>query len=196
MEFSKELDQVKAKQEQEQQNKSLDKETILQAQREKDLAEISKDEKFLNASKEVNARDMAVSLRQKANQIQNEELNRQWEEYLLKKKKEEQAYRTKLEKNILKQEIQAEINEKKRLIAERRYGYLYKREGESYKDFTQSKTINRLKEINNWYKGLTDNVQKAIKTTVKFIFKAGITLGALYLGYRVLIFLSNSGLNI
>ena len=171
-----------------------DNSEIIETQRKKDLQDISKDEGFLSASKEVNARDVANTLRAKSNDIQNEELNRELEEYILKKKKEKLDLEAKLGKDLMKQEVKADINEKKRLIAEKRYGYLYTEVNGKYKDFTQSKSINRFKEINNWYKGLSDNLQKAISTTVKFMFKAGITVGAVYVAYKLLQIATSSGL--
>ena len=191
---------VKALIAEEKEKEITDKENLLKSQRKEDLANISKSEQFLKASEEINTRDVAVSMRKKANEIQNEELQRDWEEYLLQKKKEEQDYRTKLEKDLLKKEIQAEINEKKRLIAERRYGYLYDQKELNgkivYKDFTQSKTINRFKELNNWYKNLSENMQKAISTTVKFIIKAGVSISILYIIYQVLKFVNNLGFTV
>lgn len=163
---------------------------VVENQRKADLQAISENEEFKNASKLVNERKVYNELKKEANQIKDEELNREWEEYLLKKKKEAQDYRTKLEKNVIKQEVKADVYKKKREIAEKRFGYLYK----DMKDFTPSKALNRLKEFRNWYNNLSDTIHKIVNTTLKWVFRLGLTTGGIFALYGILKWLLNNGL--
>lgn len=168
---------------------------LVEQQRAKDLAEIAENAEFQKASKTTHAKEVANILLRKDLEIQDEELNRQWDEYLLEKKKEELDYRVKQEKGLTKQTVKADIKQKKREIAQKRYAHLYKKDanGELI-DFTVSGFINRYKEFTNWYKSLTDNTQRLINSTFKFIFKAGLTVGVAFAVYKALQILAKSGI--
>lgn len=167
---------------------------IVKAQREKDFKEIASHEAFLEASKTTHAKEIANILHKKDLEIKDEELNRQWEEYLLRKKKEEIDYRVKQEKGLTKQRVLADIKQTKREIAIKRYGHLYKKdENGDPIDFTVSTFINKYEEVARWYKSLTDNTRRIINTTVKFIFRISLTGGLVYLAYRVLQWLVSNG---
>ena len=167
---------------------------IVQRQREKDLAEIAESEAFTVPSQLIHAREVANILHKKDLEIQDEEISRQWDMYLLGKKKEELAYKAKKEKGIVKQKVKANVKKEKRDIAMIRYGHLYEKdENGEYKDFTVSTFINRYKEFANWYQSLTENTRKVINSSIKFIFRTGLTVGLVYLAYRALQILAKSG---
>lgn len=181
--------------------------SIIESQRQKDLTEIENSKEFQQNSMELNAREVVSKMTEKAIEIEDKELTNEFERYKLKKKKEELDYQIKCEKNLIKEKVKSQVYEQKRLIAERRYGYLYKTEDITilndngdrvtktiYKDFTPSKTINRAKEISNWYKNLSNEVQKMITTTCKFILRLGLwgALGGAI--YGLVMWILNSGI--
>lgn len=167
---------------------------IVEEQRAKDLADISKNEKFTEMSLNVSTREAYNVLKKKDNEIKDEELKREWEEYLLRKKKEEQDYRTALEKNLIRQEVKADVYAKKREIAIKRYGYLYHAaEDGSLKDFSPSKVLNRYKELANWYKSLTDPTKKIINTTAKLLLRIGVITAIGFALYGVIKWVVSSG---
>lgn len=168
---------------------------IVDAQRAKDLEDISKNEKFTTMSTEITAREAYNELKKKDNEIKDEELKREWEEYLLKKKKEEQDYRTALEKDLIKQEVKADVYAKKREISIKRYGYLYqKAEDGSLKDFSPSKVLNRYKELARWYQSLTDPTRKIINTTTKLLLRIGIIVAIGFALYGIIKWIVSSGI--
>ena len=62
-----------------------------------------------------------------------------------------------------------------------------------YKNFTPSWTINKMKEVSNWYKNQTETVQKMIWHTVKFVIFGGAGVGVCFLLYKVVRWLAASG---
>lgn len=168
---------------------------IIDAQRAKDLEDISKNEKFTTMSTEITAREAYNELKKKDNEIKDEELQREWEEYLLRKKKEEQDYRTALEKDLIKQEVKADVYAKKREIAIKRYGYLYtKAEDGSLKDFSPSKALNRYRELANWYKSLTEPTRKMLNTTAKLLIRIGVVTAIGFALYGIIKWIISSGI--
>ena len=63
-----------------------------------------------------------------------------------------------------------------------------------YKNFTISKTINRLREFSNWYKNLADTTRKIIGTTLKVLLICGIIAAAGFTLYGLIKWLINSGI--
>lgn len=185
--------------------------SIIAAQKEKDLSEIKDNEKFKQLSKAITEREIGYKLQENALTIQGKEFQNQYDEYVLKKKKEALAFRIKKERNIVSQQVKAELNEEKRRISEKRFGYLYEADGTytyyekdvsgklielqaiKYKNFTPSYSINRLKELQNWYKNQTETAQKAIWTTVKFVFFSGIAVASVFIIIKLLRWLAVSG---
>ena len=160
---------------------------VVNSQQKKDFEDIANDLDFQKASREVNARDVREQLREKALAIKDKEVQHEWDEYLLKKKKEQLDYKIKKEKRIIKTEITADVKHKKIKIAEQMYGHLYEKEivddvnekGEKiqsvvYKDFSASTFINRYREFSNWYKSLSAPTKKIVKTSLKFLIGGSV----------------------
>ena len=182
-------------------------EQIIEEQKQTDLRVIQADESFKKASKELNFRDVQNQLESSALVIADKELNNQYEKYKLDQKKELLKATVNAEKGLIKEQAKAEKYEKKRKIAEKRYGYLYETteitvlddEGNKikktvYKDFTPSKAINRFKEFGNWYKNLTDGARNFINTTCKFLLRVAgwAALGGIL--YGLITWLLHSGI--
>ena len=103
--------------------------------------------------------------------------------------------------------MRADVKATKRRIAEQRFGYLYTPDGTytykdkdgndvtttKYKNFTPSWTINKMKEVSNWYKNQTETVQKMIWHTVKFVIFGGAGVGVCYILYKAVRWLAASG---
>lgn len=165
--------------------------SIIEEQENKDLKVIAESKAFTNKSMEVTARSVNARLDEKALNAVDKETENAYRKYELLKRQEKLDYQTKLEKDIIKQEVRAEVNHKKREIAKKRYGYLYtpiydeiedqngviKKVIVDYKDFTPNKFINKTKEAVKWYENLSTPIRKAIWTTVKIVF--GTALGVL-----------------
>lgn len=180
---------------------------VIKQQQLKDLQKISENEEFRNASLQLNTRTVASKLDEEANKVLDKELQNELDKYRLKKIKEELDYRQKKEKRIVKQQVRADVKATKRRIAEQRFGYLYTPDGTytykdkdgndvtttKYKNFTPSWTINKMKEVSNWYKNQTETVQKMIWHTVKFVIFGGAGVGVCFLLYKVVRWLAASG---
>lgn len=169
---------------------------IISEAREHDLECISKNEEFQEKSLNINARDINSKLDKLGNEVLDREINNKYKQYQLKKLEEKLDYKTKKEKNLIKQEVKGEIAKKKYEIAYKRYGYLYKPtykevvdengnvvlddEGKPVmttvpsKNFTPNKFINIMKEAANFWANLSTNTQKIIWTTIKFLILGGV----------------------
>ena len=171
------------------------------------LKAISTDESFRNATKELAERDVNAKLREDALKVLDAEQKNQLAEYTLRKEKERLDYIAAHERSIEREEIKAKLYQRKRKSAEDRYGYLYKQEivtmldenGNEiqqvrYKNFTISKTINRLREFSNWYKNLADTTRKIIGTTLKVLLICGIIAAAGFTLYGLIKWLIHSGI--
>ena len=179
-------------------NKMVDKlltpATLIDEQREKDFDAIKNGEAFKNKNQVLNKKEVDMALRQKENFLTNEELNREWEEYLLAKKKEQQAYTIKKEKRLIKQDVKSKIAAQKREIALNTFGYLYADDKGNIQNFVYSKSINRLRQFANWYKSLEESTRKIIKSTILLIIGLGI-FAAFSVGlFKIIILLIKGGL--
>ena len=186
--------------------------SLIESQRKKNIEQLSNDVEFQRASYMVDEQRVAAELA--SQQIDNEQkkLENELKTYILKTQKAQLDYRKKMERRLIRQGVKAEIKQAKRLIAERRFGYLYQEDGTyttiekdqngnsvevqhtKYKDFSPSYTINKMKEIQNWYKNQTEIVQKAIWNTVKFVIFGGLGVGIIYIVIKALKWLSQSGI--
>lgn len=181
---------------------------VVKLQKAQDLEAIARNKAFQEQSLGINMRGVGAELRSEEVRIENKELQNELEAYILKKKKEELDYRAKQEKDIVRQEVKAEVFKKKYEIAKQRYGYLYKSTWEEKldedgntikvevpsKDFTPNKTINKFKEIAHYYNNLSKTAQKVIWTTVKLVLVlGGVALGG-WLLFEVIKYISSSGI--
>lgn len=191
---------------------------VVEEQAKKDYIAISENEAFRKASLETNTREVTAELQAKVNEIQDKELQNEYQAYLLKKKKEELDYRVKREKDIIKQDVKAQVFNKKYSIAKQRYGYLYNptwqdkldengkpmknengepiRELVPSKDFTSNGFLNKMREFEHYYENLSVTARKAIWTALKTVLIIGaIALGG-FLLWKLVAFIANSGITI
>lgn len=180
---------------------------VIKKQREKDLYLIAEDESFQKASHDVASRDVAAKLRAEALEVLSAEQRNALAEYTLKKEKERLDYRVRFEKKIDKEEIRAEVYNRKVKNAEAMYGRYYKQEVVDtldkdgnvikvvrYKNFTTSKFVNRIRVFANWYNNLAEGSRKVIWTTVKIVIFTGILVGVGFGLYGIFKWLANSGI--
>ena len=160
---------------------------VVKQQKVQDLETIARNKDFQQKSLEINMRGVGAELHSEEVKILDKELQNELDTYILKKKKEELDYRAKKEKDIVRQDVKAQVFEKKYEIARKRYGYLYKSTWEDRidedgnitkvevpsKDFTPNKLINKLKEIAHYYNNLSATAQKMIWTTLKLVLVIG-----------------------
>lgn len=191
---------------------------VVEEQAKKDYVAISENEEFRRASLETHTREVSAELQSKANEIQDKELQNEYQAYLLKKKKEELDYRVRREKDIIKQDVKAQVFQKKYSIAKQRYGYLYNptwqdkldengkpmknengepiRELVPSKDFTSNSFLNKMREFEHYYENLSVTARKAIWTALKTVLIiGGIALGG-FLLWKLVAFIANSGITI
>lgn len=181
---------------------------VVKQQKAQDLSAIAKNKAFQEKSLGINMRGVGAELRSEEVRIEDKELQNELNAYILKKKKEELDYRAKKEKDIVRQEVKAEVFKKKYEIAKQRYGYLYQSKWEDKldedgntikvevpsKDFTPNKVINKLKEIAHYYNNLSKTAQKMIWTTIKLVFVlGGVALGG-WLLWEGIKFISSMGI--
>ena len=185
---------------------TITEESVIENQRQKDLQEISNSEDFINSSKQLTAMQLAEKKRTEAIALLSDKQKNDLNEYVLQKEKERLNCKSKAEKNLIKEEVKADVALKKRETAEIQYGYLYQTEtikvienGEEvqklvYKDFSANKFINKTKEFERWYKNLTDSTRRIIWKFFKFLLAIGGMCAVGGLIYWAVTWLLNSGL--
>lgn len=190
-------------------------ESVIEEQRQKNYAQIAKNEEFQKRSTEIDARAVGAKLDKDDNEAYQQELENQYARYELDKKKEALDYRMKLERKTTKEKVKADVAIIKRETALKRYGYLYKPTRKEVldengnpmkdedgniiyqeipaKDFTPSKFINQTREFTNWYNNLSTSMQKLIKTTLKIVFFGGLAALVVWLAVTGVKWLVDSG---
>lgn len=191
-------------------------EDVVNNQKQKDLDKISQTKEFQQQSLLINTREVVADLKNQENKIYDKELQNELDAYILKKKKEELDYTAKKERNSIRQDVKAKVFKKKYDVAWQRYGYLYKsswvdkldeqgracvdEKGNTIKvqkpaeDFTPNRFINFIREAVHFYKTLSDNAQKAIFVTIKWIIKLGALTGIGFLGWYAIKYLTSLGI--
>lgn len=186
--------------------------SLIEEQRKKNIKDLSENADFQKASYLVDEQKVVTELARQQITTEEVKLENELRTYVLKKQKEQLAYRKRKEKKLIKAEVKAEVKEAKRIIAEKRFGYLYEEDGTytttnktengetitithtKYKDFSPSYTINKMKEIQNWYKNQTEIVQKIIWNTVKLVTFGGLGAAVIFIIIKGLKWLSQSGI--
>ena len=186
----------------------ISRESIIADQHKKNLAAIAENEDFKKVALSNDLRSVGAKLQAEENQTWNDELENDYKRYELSKKKEALDYKTKLEKNIVKEEVKAEVANKKYSVALARYGYLYKSQTKPVldkngdpvldengkpvtttipaKDFTPNKFINKTKELVAFYDNLSDEIKKVIWVSFKLVL-VGLGIVGLYFGGKALV---------
>lgn len=186
----------------------ISRESIIADQHKKNLSVIAENEAFQKVALSNDLRSVGAKLQAEENQTWSDELENEYKRYELSKKKEALDYKTKLEKNIVKEEVKAEVANKKYSVAFARYGYLYKSQTKPVldengdpildengkpvtttvpaKDFTPNKFINKTKELVVFYDNLSDEIKKVIWVSLKLV-AVGLGIVGLYFGGKALV---------
>lgn len=180
--------------------------SLVQTQQQEDIKALKDSDEFKNASKQLAEKKLLTEFESEALKVLGQENRNQLEKYMLKKEKERLDYITEKEKPLIKEKAKAELMEQKRKIAIQRYGYLYKKvvvedineNGEKiqkveYKDFTASKPLNIIREFAFKYNNLSETAKKFIWTTLKVVIIVGLIALGLFVGYKLIMALVNSG---
>lgn len=144
-------------------------------------------EDFKELTKQITERATKVQLSKDMLAIMSEEQKNAITNYALECQKKQFEYRRKLEKNLICEEVRAEVQNKKIEILKKRYGHLYKKDqnGEII-DFIPSKFHNVTKEIANWWNSTSDNFKKIVYATLKLAFWGVVLWLVVKYGYQIL----------
>lgn len=111
--------------------------------------------------------------------------------YALDCEKEKLDYQKKKEKNLVKQQVKAEVFNKKVDVLKNKYGYLYKKdENGNLLNFIPSKSYNKYKAFCNWWDGTTDGFKKIVKGTLKVMFWVALVGVIGLVGYKLIMWIS------
>lgn len=123
--------------------------------------------------------------------ILNEKQKNELAKYALDCKKEQLEYRKKKEKKLIKEQVNADIIEKKIEIQKKKYGYLYKTDKDgNLIDFVPNGFVNKFRAICYWYANLGNGIKKVLWTTIKI----GLIIGSVFLVIKGMGWLANSGI--
>lgn len=160
------------------------------------LNDISQSEDFKKATTGLYEQKAKTQLTAEAIKIKSQELQNEYDTYALDKKKQLLDEQVKADKLLLKEQMKAEVMQKKIEIALKRYGYLtplLNENGEIMRDedgnilvdmskFTPNKMSNRFKEFEHNWANMNKSARKIITTSIKTI----LILGAITLGCFIL----------
>lgn len=173
-------------------NKALQERNIVKESEQQRLDDISQSEDFNKATTELYNQKVKTQLTAEAIKIKSQELQNEYDRYALEKKKQLLDEQVKADKLLLKEQMKAEVMQKKINIALKRYGYLtplLNENGEIMRDddgnilvdmskFTPNKMSNRFKEFEHNWANMNKSARKIITASVKTI----LILGAIALG--------------
>lgn len=173
-------------------NKALQERNIVKESEQQRLDDISQSEDFNKATTELYNQKVKTQLTAEAIKIKSQELQNEYDRYALEKKKQLLDEQVKADKLLLKEQMKAEVMQKKIDIALKRYGYLtplLNENGEIMRDddgnilvdmskFTPNKMSNRFKEFEHNWANMNKSARKIITASVKTI----LILGAIALG--------------
>lgn len=152
------------------------------------LEEIANSEEFKKNSNALYSEKVKADFEEKAIEIKSKALQNEYDAYALTKKKQLLDKRVKYEKNLIKEQVKADVQQQKIANAKRRYGYLtplLDENGAPIKDengeiqvdmskFTPNKASNRFKEWEHNYNNMSKTARKAITTTSKTVIFLGL----------------------
>lgn len=112
--------------------------------------------------------------------------------YTLDCEKEKLDYRKRKEKNLVKEQVKAEVFKKKVEVLKNKYGYLYKKDDNgNLLNFIPSKSYNRYKAFCNWWEGTTDGFKRIVKGTLKVLFWVALVGVIGLVGYKLVMWISS-----
>ena len=175
--------------------------SIVDEARQPVMQQIANSEEFKRETQKLYHKEVEVDFAEKTIQLADRELNNQYEQYALSKKKELLDLRVKYEKGLIKEQVKAQVQQQKIDIALKRYGYLtplYDENNEVVKDkdgnvvvdmskFTPNKPSNRFKELEFNYRNMSQTARKIIWTTIKTVVIIGLIALCGWLIYKYLI---------
>lgn len=187
--------------EEEKNNVAPKTDSIVDEARQPVMQQIANSEEFKRETQKLYHKEVAVDFAEKTIKLADRELNNQYEQYALSKKKELLDSRVKYEKGLIKEQVKAQVQQQKIDIALKRYGYLtplYDENNEVVKDkdgnvvvdmskFTPNKPSNRFKELEFNYRNMSQTARKIIWTTIKTVVIVGLIALGGWLIYKYLI---------
>lgn len=202
MEIEQEMEQRALQLVEEEKNNVAPKtDSIVDEARQPVMQQIANSEEFKRETQKLYHKEVAVDFAEKTIKLADRELNNQYEQYALSKKKELLDLRVKYEKGLIKEQVKAQVQQQKIDIALKRYGYLtplYDENNEAVKDkdgnvvvdmskFTPNKPSNRFKELEFNYRNMSQTARKIIWTTIKTVVIVGLIALGGWLIYKYLI---------
>lgn len=202
MEIEQEMEQRALQLIEEEKNNVAPKtDSIVDEARQPVMQQIANSEEFKRETQKLYHKEVAVDFAEKTIKLADRELNNQYEQYALSKKKELLDLRVKYEKGLIKEQVKAQVQQQKIDIALKRYGYLtplYDENNEVVKDkdgnvvvdmskFTPNKPSNRFKELEFNYRNMSQTARKIIWTTIKTVVIVGLIALGGWLIYKYLI---------
>lgn len=202
MEIEQEMEQRALQLVEEEKNNVTPKtDSIVDEARQPVMQQIANSEEFKRETQKLYHKEVAVDFAEKTIKLADRELNNQYEQYALSKKKELLDLRVKYEKGLIKEQVKAQVQQQKIDIALKRYGYLtplYDENNEVVKDkdgnvvvdmskFTPNKPSNRFKELEFNYRNMSQTARKIIWTTIKTVVIVGLIALCGWLIYKYLI---------
>ena len=95
--------------------------------------------------------------------------------YVLECEKKKLDFKQKKEKDLIEEDVKAQVFEKKVDILKKRYGHLYEKdETGNIKNFVPSKSYNKYKSFVNWWDNTSDGFKKITKGILKVLLGVGI----------------------
>lgn len=202
MEIEQEMEQRALQLVEEEKNNVTPKtDSIVDEARQPVMQQIANSEEFKRETQKLYHKEVEVDFAEKTIKLADRELNNQYEQYALSKKKELLDSRVKYEKGLIKEQVKAQVQQQKIDIALKRYGYLtplYDENNEVVKDkdgnvvvdmskFTPNKPSNRFKELEFNYRNMSQTARKIIWTTIKTVVIVGLIALGGWLIYKYLI---------
>lgn len=157
----------------------------IKSQYEKDKQNLINSEDFKKLTKEITERTAKAELSKDMLAVLNEEQKNELALHILQCEKQKIEYRKKKEKQVVKEEVKAEVFNKKVVALKSKYGYLYdKDDNGEIKNFVPIKIYNKYRSFVNWWDNTTDGFKKITKGILKGLFWTGIVALVIILGYK------------
>ena len=142
-----------------------------------------KTEDFKKLTDEITRRSAEAELGKDMLEILNQEQKNALATYVLECEKKKLDFKQKKEKDIIEEEIKAEVFKKKVEILQKRYGHLYEKDEQgNIKNFVPSKSYNKYKSFVNWWDNTSDGFKKITKGILKVLLGIGIIALIIILG--------------
>lgn len=159
----------------------------IEQQYQKDKQQLSNNEDFQRLTKEITDRTAKAILTEDMIKVLSAEQKNELALHILQCEKEKIEYKKKKEKSIVKEEVKAEVFNRKVEALKKKYGYLYEKdENGNIKNFVPNKAYNQYRSFVNWWDNTSDGFKKITKGVLKTLFWSGVVALVIMLGYKAL----------